>query len=343
MKDALATLHRRGVGVEILSRYGDITVVERAKHGFAEVPTLHAVIRPPGDPQRVGTEVVLRNLAAAEMTAAKGFFLRFSGEEILGRTPYGEILRRVTGRPGRVYVKGLLVAEEEAFACSYNVTNLTAAMDKALNRERTNVGRTAYTDRVKSMLLSCDAPAVFEILVAEIGNIDKGTAHDEVKWTEVSLHACKILNQTKRVVFVSSRELETSRDMVDQARGDGYGLIALPDNIRMKLRGLRDGTGAPVRGLDVFTKQWVDSFVFEFVEESHLAPTERALFLRRNEIAALAGGWPKGVREVLVSTTMRPNEDGPTVAAQRPHGYPHGISRSDDYHPARRCPSCCRP
>jgi len=98
--------------------------------------------------------------------------------------------------------------------------------------------------------------------------------------------------------------------MVDQARNDGYGLVTLPHNIRQKLRGLIDDTGAPVRGLDVFTREWVDSFEIEFVEETRLTAAERAVFTRRDEIAALAGGWPKGVREVLVSTTMRPNEDG---------------------------------
>lgn len=310
LKDALATLHRRGIKVEILSAHGDITVTERAKHGFAKVPTLHAVIHSASDPRRVGTEVVVHGLERAEMTAAKSFFLRFSGEEILGRTTFGEILRRVPGRSGRIYVKGLLVAEEDAFACSYNVTNLTVAMDKALNRERSNVGRTAYSERVKSMLLACKAPAVFEILVEEIGKLDKGTAHDEVKWTDVAVHACKMMNQAKNVVFVSSKELQGSRAMVDRARNDGYGLVMLPDNIRLKLRGARDSTGAPVRDLDVFTKQWVDSFKFDFIEESLLTAEERALFARRDEIAALVGGWPKVVREVLVSTTMRPDSEG---------------------------------
>lgn len=98
--------------------------------------------------------------------------------------------------------------------------------------------------------------------------------------------------------------------MVDHARDDGYGLVPLPDNIRLKLRGLRDGTGAPVRGLDVYTKQWIDSFEFEFVEESRLTGAERGIFARRGEIATLAGGWPKVVRDVVVSTTMRPGEDG---------------------------------
>lgn len=87
----------------------------------------------------------------------------------------------------------------------------------------------------------------------EIEKLDKGKAHDEVKWTDVAVHACTILNQKKKVVFLSSADLERSRDMVDHARADGYELIVLPENIRAKLRGLRDATGAAVRSLDVFT------------------------------------------------------------------------------------------
>lgn len=314
LKDGLATLHRRGVEVEILSPHGNITVTERAKHGFDSVPTLHAIIAPATDPGRVGTEVILRGLGNAEMAAAKAFFLRFSGEEVLGRTQYGEILRRRNGQAGRVYVKGLLAAEEPAFGFSYNVTSLTAAMNKALNRERSNVGRSAYSDRVKAMLLACAAPAVAEILAVEIGKLNTGTAHDEVKWHEVAVHACKILNETKKVVFVSSEELVDSRDMVDHAQGDGLRLITLPQNIRDKLRGARDAAGAPVRGLDVFAKEWVDSFEFKFLSEASLTASERSLFARRHAIAALGGGWPDEVREVLITETMRPDEHGRTGA-----------------------------
>lgn len=309
LKDGLATLHRRGIGVEIRSKHGDITVVERTKHGF-DVSTLHAVITPQSAPQRVGTEILLRGLERAELEAAKAFFLRFSGEEVLGQTAYGEILRRSDGEHGRVYVKGLLVAEEPAFAFSYNITSLTASMDKALNRERTNVGRGAYSDRVKAMLLACNAPAVAQILAREIPMLDEGTAHDEVKWTDVAVHACKILNRTGKVVFASSSESHDARDMIDQAEDDGFQVITLPQAIRDKLRGAHDGTGAPVRGLDVFTQQWVKSFEFKFVREDALTPAERALFGQRNAIVELAGGWPRSVREVLVSETMRPDASG---------------------------------
>jgi hypothetical protein len=310
LKDAIAALHRHGVSIALCSAHAEITVIEQAKHGFDEVRTLHALVRPSPRPTMAGTEVALGGIAEEEVIAAKNFFRCFSGEEVLGQTPYGSILRRQPGNPARIYVNGGLVAEDDQFVFSYDITSLNAAMRRALNRERTNVGRTAFADRVKSMLLASTDAAVAEILAAEIAELDAGEAHDEVKWTDVAVHACKILNTDPTVVFVSSRELADSADAVDHARAEGRRLVMLPHNIRDRLRGATDPTGAPVRGLDVFVRQWSEGFTFAFLEEGELTDEEREVFAQRDAVAALVGGWPRGIRQVLVSATMRPDARG---------------------------------
>jgi hypothetical protein len=91
-----------------------------------------------------------------QVDEAKALFLRFSGDTILETTTSGQVLAKSgSRRPGRIYVKGLLVAEEPNFLFSYNITALNTPLRRALNRERSNVGRTAYTDRVKKILTSC--------------------------------------------------------------------------------------------------------------------------------------------------------------------------------------------
>ena len=73
------------------------------------------------------------------------FFLRYSDERLLESTEFGDVLARPdASQPARIYVKGLFVAEEPNFLFSYNITKLSAALRRALNRERSNVGRTAY-------------------------------------------------------------------------------------------------------------------------------------------------------------------------------------------------------
>ncbi len=140
LKDAMATLDRNRVHVEIESCHGVITLEQCSKYGFGDVVTLHAAVAPPRDRRFIGTVVRLQNLSDADMKRAQSFFLKFSGEVIIEETKVGRILER-KGEKSRIYVAGLLVAEEDNFAFSYDIRSLTEAMKKALNRERTNVGQ----------------------------------------------------------------------------------------------------------------------------------------------------------------------------------------------------------
>jgi hypothetical protein len=310
LKDALATLYRRKVAVRIRSKYGDITLELAAKQDFSDVLTLHAVISSPSDPTLVGTDFIFVGVSDGDITAAKDFFLKFSEEEVLDNTRYGQILRRDAKGDARIYVKGLLVAQETNFAFSYNITSLTAAMNKALNRERTNVGRTAYADRVKAMLLASDSPVVAEMLAADLIGIEQGKNHEEVDWTDVAVHACQILNATSKVVFVTALQRTTLPDAVDHAIADGFKVVTLPENIKERLRGIEDLKGNPVRDLEIYQREWAESFEFKFVERGNLSAEERAIFDRHKEIATLIGGFPAGVREVRISETMRPDFGG---------------------------------
>ncbi len=148
LKDALATFDRRRVKVHIKSRFGDILLDKSEKHDFKDIVTLHACISDPTEPQLIGTEFLLQGCSSADIDKAKALFLRFSREQVLEKTQFGEVLSK-NSPASRIYINGVRVAEEDNFIFSYNITSLTAAIKKALNRERTNVGRTAYSDRVK--------------------------------------------------------------------------------------------------------------------------------------------------------------------------------------------------
>jgi hypothetical protein len=204
-------------------------------------------------------------------------------------------------------VTGLLVAQEERFAFSYNIVSLTAPMLKALNRERTNVGRTAYADRVKRMLLACQSEEVATVLATDLANIENGTHHDEVNWTDVAVHACQILNGRKKVIFVTAAELSAARDTVDHAIQDGYDVVAIPGNVRGALVDLKDLQGNPVRDLTTYQAEWSSSFEFNFVPREKLSAPERTIFDKWQRILRLVGGLPAPVREVKISETMRPD------------------------------------
>jgi hypothetical protein len=304
LKDALATFDRKGVKVLIKSRYGDITIAKSEKHEFEDIITLHAYINHPSDTNLVGTEIILDGCSTEDIQKAKDLFLRFSGEKLLEETQYGQALEKKEDF-ARIYINGVKVAEEENFIFSYNITSLTKAIRKALNRERSNVGRSAYSGRVKSILLSCKSKTIANKLVDDLKNYQIGTIHDEMKWMDVNIHACKLLNSFENVVFFTPEELIFAKDTVDKAKNDGYEIVTIPNNIKHKISGLKDASGNLIRDLDQFNVEWNESFEFKFIDKTDMIPQERKIFELTNEILNFIGGKPKNVKEIKISETMR--------------------------------------
>jgi hypothetical protein len=60
-----------------------------------------------------------------------------------------------------------------------------------------------------------------------------------------------------------------------------------------------------MRDLQVYEGEWNQSFQFQFIEEKDLTKRERDIFGNTGESSKLVGGKPRGVREVLISSTMR--------------------------------------
>lgn len=304
LKDAFATFDRKGVAVFVKSKHGDITLSKSQKHHFDDIVTLHACISSPSDPDFVGTEFVLDGVKDEDIEKAKDLFLRFSGERVIETTKYGDVLAK-KGRIARIYVNGVKVAEEENFLFSYNVTSLTSAIRQALNRERSNVGRSAYSGRVKSILLSCEGKEVAEYLMKDLKEYYTGEMHDELKWIDVQEHAVKILNATERVVFFTSEELIHETNMVDEARKSGYRIVTIPENLKQKIQGSKDISGGLIRDMGQFYIEYDESFEFKFVDPSNLTPQERRNFEMTDEILDLMGGKPRKIKEIRISETMR--------------------------------------
>jgi len=314
LKDAFATFDRKGVKVFIKSRHGDISLGKSQKHGFEDIITLHAYIHPPSDPNFVGTEFILEGVSDEDIEKAKDLFLIFSGEKVVEKTRYGEVLEK-KGSTARIYINGVKVAEEENFLFSYNITSLTKKIKQALNRERTNVGRSAYSDRVKSILLSCKSKEVALSLVNDLENYSTGKMHDELKWIDVQVHAVKILNATEKVVFLTPGELMSETNMVDEARKSGYKVVTIPESLKERIKGLKDISGKTIRDLGQFYKEYKESFEFKFVDTNQLTPSEREIFNVTGMIFDLIGGKPEIIKEIKISETMR-KELGSFVEAE---------------------------
>lgn len=318
LKDALAVCERHKIGVAVRSPHGDITTERRPKVGFQDVETLHGLISPPSDADRSGTRIEVTGISDADVDQAKSAFLHYSGDTLLEQTKHGDVLaKRDDGACGKIYVKGLLVAEEPNFLFSYNITNVTERLRAALNRERSNVGRGAYSDRVKAILKACRTAEVAGPLAEDLGRFASGRMHEELSvWNDVAVHACGVLNSQESVVFITPSQANVAA--VEYAKQDGHRPIIVSDKIAKKLPDEKDLEGKPLRDFARYQAEFNDSFRFAFVAPKDLSESERAVFALRDAAVSLAGLTLStyGVLAVKVSETMRLEEQGAQVVGQ---------------------------
>jgi hypothetical protein len=302
LKDALATFHRRGVGVTIVSAHGTFALREAHKHNFEGITTLH-VERSAGVEGMAGTEVILDGVESEDVAKAKALFLRFSTETTLERTAYGEVLRKGPW-DARVYITGVLANEESNFLFSYNITSLTEGMKKRLNRERLNVGRTTYAERVKAILRSAESAIVTDALADQVAQRAKGSQCDEMQWIEISQRALNLLHARAEVTYLTEEEMRLHPDVVDNMRRDGYEVVAVDDAQKAKLEAQVE-EGDELRTLEGYIEQYNDSFRYEFVPVETLTPPERAVFEQTPTLLGLVGIDAADFPPVRISETMR--------------------------------------
>ena len=307
LKDALGTFHRRGVRVTIRSRFGTFRLKQEHKAGFDDIVTLH--VEYDDMPQNLtGTEFTLSEMSDSDMAKAKSLFLIFNDEKLLDSTPYGQILKRDLNT-ARVYISGVFANEEPNFMCSYNITSLTDSMRKKLNRERLNVGRATYSERIKSILKASEAEPVKTLLIDEVRGRASGTQHEELAWIEVSQKALTLLNQAQKVVFFTESHLHSNPDILDSAKRDGLSVVLVSDQQMEKLETQARVGGPEVRTFGAYVQEYNASFQYQFVDPSTLSKSERRIFDLAPRILSLVGITKGATPQIRISETMRVTSD----------------------------------
>jgi len=303
LKDALAVLERQGVVVTIFTRDADITLIRKPKSDFEELPSLHAKFsEKPSYPTLSGTCVCLQKIKDADVLGAKALFTAYLDQKPLEATKYGEIFRK--NGLGKIYVNGVQVNEEENFLFSYNITHLDAKLSKAMNRERQNLGRTAYTDLVKRILLESKSVEVATSLAEHLQRIEHGEQCEEMKWIDVQVHAVKILNSEK-TTFITAEEARARPDIMDDIQSASKEIIVVPTALREKVAGLADLRGERIATLDRFIQEYNDSFEYHVIPEERLTASEKTVWSLRSRILELVGGIPKVVQGIHIAEQIR--------------------------------------
>lgn len=304
LKDALATFDRRKIQVLIRSRHGDISLARVSKHSFEELVTLHATVTEPSDPEIIGTDCCIYGANDSDIETAKNLFLCFSDVNALETTRFGEVYRKRQDAVAGIYINGMKVAEENNFLFSCNITSLNATIKKALNRERQNLGRSAYSDRIRSILLACQSEVIAQTLSNDLQRQPYGDGHDELLWLDVQEHAVRILSSKNKVLFISSSDLIQRPDLADTARSSGFQVLTVTENLAKKIDGITDVLGQPVTAVSEFIRQHNESFQFRWIAPTKLSQSELFIWQQTERILGYIGGRPKLVREIRISETM---------------------------------------
>lgn len=307
LKDALATFHRRGIGVLIGSPFGTFRLKQVHKHGFDNIVTLHVEYDDTKN-NISGTDFILQGVTDSDIAKAKSLFLKFAGENILETNTYGQILGRKEN-VARVYILGVLASDEPNFLFSYNITSLTDTMKKKLNRERLNIGRTTYADRVKAILKNAKSEVVANALVDQISKRATGEQCDEMAWIEISQMALNLLHEKRQVVYFTEQELQTIPNIIDNVRSDGYEVVVITEQQKAKLETQVLTGGAQVRTVENYVQEYNTSFQYKFVEISSLNREERRIFDFTPKIISLVGIPSYRVPQIRISETMRVTSD----------------------------------
>lgn len=278
LKDALAVLYRHHCSVTINSKYNTITTKMAQKSGF-DIQTLHAEFKDSTDNEMVGTDFAICGISDADMEEAKQRFLIFTKLTLLEITKYGEVYAcEGNNQIPSIYINGVKVAEEKNFMFNYNITSMNAQIRKALNRERSNVGRTAYADTVKNILKSCKEDAVLLKLVNDLQNRMLGTNKDETAWVDVATHAAKTLNENGNVVFMTPlQRAGLTAQQVEILEQSGKKLVMVTDDVFGKIKG-------NVETFETVYKVYNDSFQYKFVDYHDLSSAEQYVFNLHNQI-----------------------------------------------------------
>ena len=303
LKDALATLFRNNIKIKIISKYGVIMLKKAVKTGFNDITTLHAEIFPAANSNMIGTDFCLFGCNDQDIFKAKKLFLKFSDKNILETTEYGQIIEN-TSDIAEIYINGVKVAEEPNFLFSYNITSLTKQIKKALNRERLNVGRSAYTSRIKDILKSSNSELVNNKLINDFQKYGSGNEHDELSWSEISMHASILLNKkNKNSTFISTEELEEQPELVDWMKRSGYNPVVVPKNIIEKMEEYNDNLNDNQETLKTsfqYLKEEEKKINKIPVDLNCLTYKEKQVYEKTNEIFNLIGGKPKNVKQIII-------------------------------------------
>ena len=274
-------------------------MTKASKHDFHGITTLH-ISHEPGDSATRGTDFILTGVPDDAIEKAKLMFLCFREHGVLDATPFGQVIAAPPAG-AHVFINGVWVNAEPTFLFSYNVTSLTNSMQKALNRERVDVGRSVYAERIRQILKCSSAADVLRQLASAYTRRDEGDVPEELHWLDVAHKALNELAKSQKVVAISQREIKSRPELVEDIKRDGHEIVLLSDREKQRADDQARQGKAPFHTVGTWIQSTNDSFQYRFVDEKQLTQDEINVWQASDQILGLVSANRSKTPRILVS------------------------------------------
>jgi hypothetical protein len=182
-------------------------------------------------------------------------------------------------------------------------------MKKKLNRERLNVGRSTYTDRVKTILKKAESKIVHDQLADQVERRSFGNQCDEMQWLDIAQIAFNYLHERQKVAYITEKEIQFKPDIIGNMRNDGYTPVVVSEIQKEKLDNQIQSGGPQVKTVETYVKEFNQSFQYRFIKPGDLRPDEKAVFDMTPRRLELVIPPSKQKPIIRISETMRINLD----------------------------------
>lgn len=160
---------------------------------------------------------------------------------------------------------------------SYNIKKQSA---QALNRERKNVGRTAYADDIKKILKSCSTENVLIPFIKDLLESSENWKDEISVWSDVAQYIIKMaykFDQLKDIVFIPK-----SKQITNQERDEIIGnkkIVYIPDKLYEKIKKTKE-----IPTIEKLYDEYKKSFIYKYIDVNNLTQSERSVFDLKEKI-----------------------------------------------------------
>jgi hypothetical protein len=229
----------------------------------------------------------------------------FNNCKFLDTVSFGQVIEKSNSADiSYIYINGIRVAEEPKYAFHYNITSVPPKMRKALNRERNNLGRSVYSDRIKDILLKSNNDIILKKIADELKDSEKGNQHDDLIYLDVRRRAAEILSKKDNVVLVTKEELVNNMSTVDEMKREGKEIVVVDDKLHESVKENKE-----VSTMSKFVETQNSNIEFKFVTPADFTEPEKIVFNKTADILKLIN-VTKIDYKISISETMKKDTKG---------------------------------